>query len=283
MQPDSGLIVTWFFPRYSLVLRQPWATLGNGFAPSGMRILRNSMPDHRTHRGPHPEDVEAFTPAHLGKMESATADFSWLLTRGYAQPSGIKLVGDRYQLTERQRLAVLRCASSDLNLERRREREVYSLNVVGSLLLIDGFNVITTVEAALAGGVVLQGRDSCFRDMASVHGHFKLVSETEPAVELIGQILAHLQPAEVVWYLDRPVSNSGRLAEVIRNLAERQEWNWKVELVQNPDAILSQSEEIVATADSAILDKCKSWFNLARTVVQEHVPAAWVVRLDSSP
>ena len=238
------------------------------------------MPDHRMHRGPHPEDVVAFAQSQLERLRAAASDFSWLLSRGYAQPSGIKLVGDRYQLTERQRLAVLRCACADEALERRRQHEVYSLNIVGNTLCIDGFNAITTVEAALSGGLILQGRDGCFRDMASIHGHFKLVSETEPAVELIGKVLAQLQPSHVVWYLDRPVSNSGRLAELIRTHAAAHEWNWTVELVQNPDPGLAQSEEIIATADSAILDRCKQWFNLARMVAQERVPGAWIVKLD---
>ena len=44
------------------------------------------------------------------------ADFSWLLTRGYAEKGALKLVGDRFSLTERQRLAVMRSACSDQHL-----------------------------------------------------------------------------------------------------------------------------------------------------------------------
>jgi hypothetical protein len=104
--------------------------------------------------------------------------------------------------------------------------------------------------------------------------------ETAPALELIGETLANLNPNEVVWLLDRPVSNSGKLAEAIRDLAQRNEWNWRVDLVQNPDPVLAASGEIISTADSAILDRCKQWFNLARTVVQDHVPNAWLLKLD---
>jgi hypothetical protein len=109
------------------------------------------MPDQRTHRGPNPEDATAFASAQFDKLCSATADLSWLFSRGYAQPSSVKLVGDRYQLTTRQRLAVLRCACGDQQLTSRREREVYELNLTGNTVWIDGFNVITTVEAALSG------------------------------------------------------------------------------------------------------------------------------------
>ena len=69
------------------------------------------MPDHRTHRGPHPEDAGLFAPAAGPGLRAATADLSWLLSRGYASPSAMKIVGDRYALDARQRMAVMRCSS----------------------------------------------------------------------------------------------------------------------------------------------------------------------------
>jgi hypothetical protein len=236
-----------------------------------------AMPDKRLHRGPHPEDAAVFAAGALARLAGATADFCWLLSRGYAPHSTIQLVGDRYALTERQRIAVRRCACSDQALAGRRAREFAPEQVAGQRLLLDGYNVLTTVEAALAGGVVLAGRDGCFRDMASMHGSFKTVLETAPAIELIGRTLARFGVRECVWYLDRPVSNSGRLKALIVQTAREHGWNWTVELVQNPDAILSAAPEIVASADSAVLDECRRWFNLARETVREHAGRAWVV------
>ena len=46
---------------------------------------------------------------------------------------------------------------------------------------------MTTVEAALGGGVVLGCRDRTFRDIAGVHGTYRKVAETMPALELIGE------------------------------------------------------------------------------------------------
>ena len=64
------------------------------------------MPDKRTHRGPHPQDEKLFAPSAIDNLRTAVADFSLLLTKGYAEKSSLKLVGDRFSLTERQRLAV---------------------------------------------------------------------------------------------------------------------------------------------------------------------------------
>jgi len=263
------------------------------------------MPDRRMHRGPHPEDAELFSPAQLSRLREATTDLCWLASRGYAEVSSLKLVGDRYGLMARQRLAVARCACSEAQLRRRWEHEVrcqigalpaaasgHSLgtspaevsagpdtNFATHPVWIDGYNVLTTVEAALAGGVVLHARDGTFRDMASMHGTFRKVAETEPALEIVGQTLAALGAPECVWYLDRPVYNSGRLKQWIEQAAEKHGWPWRVELVANPDPILWDSSAIVASADSVILDHCQAWFNLARWAVERFVPGAWIVQL----
>ena len=77
------------------------------------------MPDTREHRGPHPADAELFAPALLPRLREAVADFSLLLTKGYADKSALKLVGDRFSLTQRQRLAVMRGSCSDQQLQSR--------------------------------------------------------------------------------------------------------------------------------------------------------------------
>src|SRR5262245_31402919 len=212
------------------------------------------MPDQRQHRGRHPEDDRLFAPDQWPALRSAVADLSWLLSRDYASVSALKLVGDRYSLDQRQRIAVARCACSDQARASRLSRRVDVAAIRGQKLEIDGFNILTTIEAALAGGVLLLARDGCLRDMASVHGTYRKVEETLPAVELVAKSLAQWQPAQCIWYLDAPVSNSGRLAAIVRAAGERAGLAWKVELVSSPDQILSKTDAIVATADSVILD-----------------------------
>ncbi len=237
------------------------------------------MPDQRRHRGPHPDDVRLFGPAALPSLQTAAAELSWLLSRGYPQQSSLKLVGDRHGLEARQRLAVARSTCSDEAVARRRRRQADAQSLAGECVHIDGYNVLTTIEAALAGGVLLLARDGTLRDMASMHGSYHKVDETVPALRLIGQTLARFRAAEALWLLDRPVSNSGRLKTIIEELAAQQCWRWSVELVHNPDLELAQSEAIIATADSGILDLCGAWYNLARAVVEEHAAGAWIADL----
>lgn len=241
------------------------------------------MPDRRQHRGPHPHDRQLFDPQAVPRLQAAVRDLSWLLSRGYAVVSSTKLVGDRYALDARQRLAVVRCACSDSHRARRLAHQVMVCEVAGADLWLDGYNVLTTIEAALAGGVVLVGRDGCFRDMASMHGSYRKVDETLPALELIGEQLQQLSVRGCRWLLDEPVSNSGRLKSIIGQLAAGRGWNHQVELVRDPDAVLIAADVIVASADSQVIDGAQRWFNLVRTTIENHVPGAWVVDLSGEP
>jgi len=161
----------------------------------------------------------------------------------------------------------MRCACSDTALHDRTARQIPGDALRGASLLIDGYNVLTTMEAALGGGVILHARDGCYRDMASMHGSYRKVAETIPALEHLADALLALGASHATWLLDAPVSNSGRLRQVMQELAAARGWDFTIEIVPDPDAVLTRSEEIVATADAAILDRCGRWFNLARYAV----------------
>ena len=90
---------------------KPWLLRTGCFLGS-----QRSVPDQRKHRGPHPEDGPLFAPANWPDLRCAVSHLSWLLTRAYAWESALKLVGDRFRLNARQRLAVQRSACSDQSL-----------------------------------------------------------------------------------------------------------------------------------------------------------------------
>ena len=237
------------------------------------------MPDRRQHRGPHPRDEQLFDESFERVLGVATFELSWLLSRGYAIPSSLKLVGDRHRLTARQRVAISRSACSEESRTTRGQRRVESIGLRQGELWIDGYNVLVSVEAALGGGVILCGQDGCYRDMASMHGSYRRVEETVPAIQRIGAQLAHWNVGCCRWLLDRPVSNSGRLKMLLAEISQQNGWDWQVELVADPDPILGRCEPIVASADSQILDRAGRWFNLAREVIDAQLPHAWILHL----
>lgn len=239
------------------------------------------MPDQQRHRGAHPLDAKLFAPSQLGALREAVADFSWLLERGYASKSALQLVGNRFSLHERQRLAVMRCACSETARQRRTATRFEIEKIKGQTLHLDGYNILTIIESALAGGVVLLCRDEVMRDIASMHGTFRRVEETQPAIELIGKWLSFWGASKVVWWLDSPVSNSGRLKTALLETASSRGWEWESHLVFDADTALKKLEEpgMVVTADSVILDAGVPWVNLGREIIERAVPGAWILDL----
>lgn len=237
-------------------------------------------PDKRQHRGAHPSDSELFAAERLPVLRSATSELSWLLSRGYAMVAALKLVGDRHGLTARSRLAVSRAACSDEQRRLRLSKAISVEQARGESLIVDGFNLIITVEAAMSGGLLFRARDLCIRDLSSVHGSYRSVEETESAIRLIGEALEVIKPGRVRWLLDRPVSNSGRLAQRIRAVAEEAGWPWTVEAVFNPDKLMQEEADgIAVTSDSMVLDGAARWLNLNQHLITRYLRDAWLIDL----
>ena len=218
-----------------------------------------------------------FGAERLPILGRATSELSWLVGRGYAIVAALKLVGDRYGLTSRQRLAVSRAACSDEQRENRSARCLRFEDVKGAHLIVDGFNLIITMEAAMSGGLLIRARDFCIRDLSSVHGSYRSVEETERAILLVGEAMESIEPDSVRWLLDRPVSNSGRLAQRIKAVAVTRGWPWTVETAFNPDKLIKNSRSVAVTSDSAILDHAPHWINLNHHLVTRYLSDYWLI------
>lgn len=233
-------------------------------------------------RGPAQDDAQLFAASEVPRLRTAVAELAWLLNRGYAETSALKLVGDRHELRARQRTAVLRCVCTDAQVQARRQRRLTLPEVAGRALALDGFNVLIAVESAMAGGVLLRGRDAVIRDLASVHGSYRRGEQTLAASEAIGELLAALAPGSITWFLDRPVSNSGRLKTALDELAAARGWDWTIELDHNPDRRLAAHDGVVATGDAWILDNAARFVDLAAAVISACCPGAWIIDLTDS-
>jgi hypothetical protein len=229
------------------------------------------------HRGKHPDDDRLFSPEPLAKIRVAAEEVGWLLSRGYPRAAVIDLVGGHHQLESRQRLALDRAVCSDAQYRRHVARELDPEDVARKPLRIDGFNLIITLEVALSGGALFVGTDGAVRDIAGMRGSYHTVEETDGALERVGAAIAKLRPSKTLWYLDEPVSNSGRLRAKILDHAARWKAPAEVELVPSADPILAKATRVV-TSDSAILDECDSWFNLTGWIVKS-IPNAWIITL----
>lgn len=227
-------------------------------------------------RGYEPKDIMEFGPGVAEKMNAAAREILFLTNRGYNTKSACTFVGDHHLLSARQRMALARITSTQTVLE---ERERKRMIQAPESLVLDGFNTIITLEVALSGSLLLEGMDGTIRDLAGLRGSYRIVDKTVQAVELVLNRMEELGVKKALFYLDQQVSNSGRLRGLILDQAADCSIQIQVELHPGVDSVLSRMDNVV-TADAIILDKCGSWYNLNRGLIEKAVPDAWIFCLD---
>ncbi|MEL6190402.1 MAG: DUF434 domain-containing protein [Bacteroidota bacterium] len=227
------------------------------------------MPHRQKHRGQQSEDPKLFSLDWLPVLNEAVTDMSYLMSRGYSHRSSLKIVGDRYKLHRRQRHALYRASCSDQSRTQRAGKLMDVSELKNKQVIIDGYNLLISVESALSGGIIIDCRDDTFRDLASVHSTYRTVAETRPAINLIGEQLESLCIAGAYWLLDAPISNSGRLKHLMEGIAEEKGFHWQIELDNSPDKRIKEEKESVAiTSDGQILDHVDTWTNLHRHIIE---------------
>lgn len=210
-------------------------------------------------RGYVPNDEKEFYGESVQKLYEAAKDLQYLLDRGYRIKGASVFIGNHYMLSERQRLALVRGVSSLEHTKARKQKEVTG-SLSGKNVHIDGLNTIITTEVALSDTVLLKGMDGSIRDLAALRGSYRLIDKTEQAVRLIGKYLEEKQAEKAIFYLDAPVSNSGRLKGHILEWLSDMPFLVDVAVIHAVDTTL-ETLDCVMTGDAIILDKCKSWVN----------------------
>lgn len=218
-------------------------------------------------RGHSPNDQKEFDGKSTDILLKAGQDLQYLLNRGYHIKGASTFVGNHYLLSERQRLALVRAVSSEESIKMRRNKEIESI-LSGSVVNIDGFNTVITLEVALSDSLLLKCMDGTIRDLAALRGTYRLIDKTETAIILIGKVLEENKVGKAIFYLDAPVSNSGRLKQKMIELLSQFTFEVEVEVIHNVDAVLERLDNVI-TSDAIILDKCTSWINLNAKIIEK--------------
>lgn len=223
-----------------------------------------------TRRGYVPTDEKEFKGDNLNKLYKASEDLVYLLNRGYKIKGASTFIGNHYLLSERQRLALIRGISKNDDIKTRKYKEVNDFSGA-KVIHIDGFNTIITIEVALSNSLIIKAMDETIRDLAGLRGTYSVIDKTEIVIKLIGDFLLEHKIEKTVFYLDKPVSNSGRLKMKILEIFKDTELQIEVENIDNVDSVLKSKENVV-TSDAIILDNCISWINLNKYIIEKNIP-----------
>ncbi len=242
-----------------------------------MKKLVNLM-TKTSKRGFDLNDKRWFSEKELLKIRKAHEEIRWLLDRDYKLESIMNFVGGRYQFSTRQRDALKRGTCSVENEILRKSKEFSINELKDKILNIDGFNLIISLEVALSGGTLIVGDDGLIRDLAGLRGTYKLIDKTDIAIEYTFKFLESKEVKIINIYLDSPVSNSGNLKIRILEHSNNYKIVANVILVNNADVVLEKLDYVV-TSDSTILDKCNSYINLSKSIINEYIHKANLISL----
>ncbi len=219
-------------------------------------------------RGYVPEDERNFSPEAIHTMLIASGHVRYLINEGYDLKQAVTFVGNHFQLSERQRLAVMRSLATDEQLVGRKSRQVKMYDLVGKEVWIDGFNTIITLEVMFNEGILFKCMDGTIRDLAALRGTYRLIQETPEAIRIMFQTLQKARISKAAVLLDEPVSNSGRLKALIADIGEGFAFGLNIQILRDVDRTLYDKENVI-TSDSVILDHCASWVNLTAECMKE--------------
>ena len=201
-------------------------------------------------------------------LKLAAPDFLYLLDRGYPGAASLQLVGNRYNLDRLHREVLHRGIFAREEAKQRRKRLVGPEELVGRKLLVDGHNVIITIESGLAGRPLIAANDGLIRDVAGISHRYRISSQTQDAIENLLQFLHKYPPRETLFYLDAPIRQSGELAAALRSSLKGGNLPGDAQALKVPECRLVGAEGIIASSDSAVLDEVQQAFDLAAVVIK---------------
>ncbi len=200
------------------------------------------------------------------ELLEALIDYKYLLNRGYKSRGALNLVTSRYLLTKEERMLLYRCVHSDNDVTLIREKIVKE--VQGRHLIIDGYNVLLTVAAAIEGLTLYLCDDGLVRDLRSTKIRNFSTPSIMNAIKLVKDATDELKPRNVTLFLDKSISMSAEHSKAIRMQAPQ----WNVILASKADTEVIASKGIIASSDYVILMKTNEVFDLAGLIVLRKYP-----------
>ncbi len=204
---------------------------------------------------------------HLRReLLEALIDYKYLLNRGYKSKGALNLVTSRYLLTREERMLLYRCVHSDSDVISIQGKTVNE--ILGRHLIIDGYNVLLTVAAAIEGLTLYLCDDGIVRDLRSAKIKDFSAPSIMNAIEIVRDATGKLGPSNVTLFLDKSVSMSAEHSKIIRMLSSR----WEVILASRTDTEVISSRGVIASSDYVILMKAKEIYDLAGFIVLKKFP-----------
>ncbi|BEP18081.1 hypothetical protein PYJP_14330 [Pyrofollis japonicus] len=193
-------------------------------------------------------------------------DTYFLLARGYPRQPALELIRSKHGLSQPQVALLSRCIHPPTVNKEIASKKLGPSNIRDNCLVVDGFNQLTTIYAALKGEELYLCTDTMLRD-ALLAGPRHVIEHVDELAPILRDALSLLSPSEVIVVLDSQPSHSGETAARLRR------YNINTIVSRNADNevinLSIRKKCIAATSDIAITRKAPRIFDLARFTIEE--------------
>jgi len=142
-------------------------------------------------------------------------------------------------------------------------------NLRNESLIVDGHNVLITVESALCQKILVHADDGFIRDIAGMSGSYRKGGTTDDAMRLIVDLLGQVGPASVVFLFDAPMSGSGELARWTRTILTERGIPGDARAVKVPEHGMKDHTGVIASSDTDVIDHAVRVCDLAGAVIEQ--------------
>jgi len=200
-------------------------------------------------------------------MRDAASDIRYLLNRGYPRKGAIKFVCDHYRMDAAGRHILTRVVYSEIVSSERRAKLLGCKQAAGSDILIDGFNVLISVECMLQDEPLYMCDDGLVRDTRGVFHNYRQGSVTGQALSEICTEIRDMGAARVLMLFDSQISKSGELAKKSRQHLLSSGITGDAVVSRRVDHDLKSYGRIVATGDGAVIDAVEKVICIPRCIM----------------
>ncbi len=207
----------------------------------------------------------------IDKISNAAKDYKFLLNRGYNAITSLNLVSSRYQLSKQERLALYRSVHSDEITYKIIDKTVGPQDVSTSILVVDGYNVLITLTAALYCKQLIRGDDGFIRDVLGVFGRVKYDTVFFSAMYYLVYTLRMLNIEKIVLILDKNIKWSRSFANLMYKLLYSFIPYPLIFLAHKSDRKILSIDGIVASSDIVVLMSAKKVFDIAGYTISNYI------------
>lgn len=209
------------------------------------------------------------------KLLRPARDIRSILRWGYPKFSTIRFVADHFQLSQEERHILTRVIMPPGKIVSRINKKVACTDIKDRNLLLDGYNVLLSVDSLLKREPMWFCDDGYIRDTRYYFSKAKQAEDIEESLNTILDFLSETGPKSVFFLFDAQVSRSGELAGFIRHKLKEYGISGEAKTSKTADFELKakggdpENNVIVATSDGIIIDSVRKILDIPACLMEK--------------